>query len=828
MTFAHPWLLLFSLLPLAWAAYSWSRSGRRVSLVLKAAGFSTLLLALAQPVITLPETKIAEVVLVDTSGSITSQDLAHASSLARELERHRGSNWVKIIPFARTVRALRPAELSGPLHLQKISDSLAGTNLEAALTDSLAAIPNGYLPRVLLITDGNENEGSAVRAIAQLRRLQIPVDTIPLGGNSGSALHLQSASLPHNAYSGEQIPINLTIFSPVPTPATLDIYAEGKLLGHQAVNLDAGANSVRLDARVKSVGVVAIAANIQTPSAGAARFEQAIELRRARVLYLSQDPPGADTNLLAALGEANLELTRDASALDGDVDSLQLVILNNLDLRSFSVSRKTRLENYIKNGGGLLLIGGERQVYKQDRQMDALDRALPAKLAPPDTPKGTCVALIIDKSSSMEGRKIELARLSAVGVVDHLRPMDTIGVLIFDNSYQWAVPMRRAEDRTLIKRLISGITPDGGTQIAPALTEAYRRVLPCNASFKHIVLLTDGISEEGDSIDLAREAAQHDVTISTVGLGQDVNRSYLEKIAASSGGRSYFLNEPAGLEQILLKDVETYSGSTAVEKDLTPIIAENADVLEGVGMESAPPLRGYARFQVKPGAETLLEINQAKKDPLYVRWQYGLGRAAVFTSDAKSRWAEAWMDWPGFDKFWTNVVRDLLMHIAPSQATAAFDAANGDILVRYQLAPGSAEPSSIPEIYLLGPNGFRKPISVKRIAARLYQGRLHLGSETGLFRVRPVNDSAAFPEVGLYRQQPEFQEFGSNQDLLKEISSFTGGRFNPELSTIFDTGGRSSSSQWQLWPAGLALVIALTVGELIVRKWSGLVDRFRT
>ena len=76
----------------------------------------------------------------------------------------------------------------------------------------------------------------------------------------------------------------------------------------------------------------------------------------------------------------------------------------------------------------------------------------------------------------MEGRKIELARLSAIGVVDHLRPMDLIGVLIFDNSYQWAVPIRRAEDKSLIKRLISGITPDGGTQIAPALTEAYRKV----------------------------------------------------------------------------------------------------------------------------------------------------------------------------------------------------------------------------------------------------------------------------------------------------------------------------------------------------------------
>ena len=99
-----------------------------------------------------------------------------------------------------------------------------------------------------------------------------------------------------------------------------------------------------------------------------------------------------------------------------------------------------------------------------------MERTLPAKIAPPRSTEGTAVVLIIDKSSSMEGRKIELARLAAIGVVENLRPIDSVGVLIFDNSFQWAVPIRKADDRASIKRLISGITPDGGTQIAPALT----------------------------------------------------------------------------------------------------------------------------------------------------------------------------------------------------------------------------------------------------------------------------------------------------------------------------------------------------------------------
>ena len=239
------------------------------------------------------------------------------------------------------------------------------------------------------------------------------------------------------------------------------------------------------------------------------RFDQAVTLRRPKVLYITGDAANAE---FAPDCDARRPRSSTCSApRDIPASSLsdyQLVVLDNWDLESIPAARKIEIEKYVKQGGGVLVIGGERNMYVEDKEKveDALDRALPAKLAPPRSPEGTAVVLIIDKSSSMEGRKMELARQAAMGVVDNLRPIDMVGVLIFDNSFQWAVPMRRAEDRTLIKRLISGITPDGGTQIAPALTEAYRRILPSNATYKHIVLLTDGISEEGDSLDLSREA----------------------------------------------------------------------------------------------------------------------------------------------------------------------------------------------------------------------------------------------------------------------------------------------------------------------------------
>ncbi len=823
MTFAHPWFLLLVLLPLTWLWREWATNTRRMSLALKAVSFAAILVALSEPTIMMPETKTGAVVLVDTSASITDADLKRASAIVGEISSHRGGNWMRVVPFARRPRNLERAETSAGLHLAPTKgDDGEATDIEAALRDSMSAIPFGRIPRLVLISDGNENEGSSVRAIAQLQRLSVPVDTIALDGQQHSGLRLVSVSMPREAYAGDQIPIDVTVESPAAGEGTVTITAEGRDLGTDPVTLNAGTNQLRVHARVKATGATAIGGKLGLKGQGDVQFEQAVQLQRARVLYLSEDPAGSDSNLMQAFNEAQFEVVRDRAVLGRDLGDLQLVVLNNLDLNSFPPAEKTRLEEYVKNGGGLLLIGGERQVYKEDKQMDALDRALPAKLAPPKSPEGTCVALIIDKSSSMEGRKIELARLSAVGVVDHLRPTDLIGVLIFDNSYQWAVPMRRAEEKSLIKRLISGITPDGGTQIAPALAEAYRKVVASKSTYKHIVLLTDGISEEGDSIDLAREAQQHEVTISTVGLGQDVNRSYLEKVAATSGGKSYFLNEPQGLEQILLKDVLEYTGTTAVEKPLTPIVNAKEEVLEGTGIESAPALKGYARYTAKPSAATLLSIDAEKRDPLFVRWQYGLGRAAVFTSDAKSRWAEGWMTWPGFDKFWINVARDLLPHSRSTEATAQYDQASGDVLVEYRLGPGLEEPKKAPDIYAIGPGGFQKPVDLEKAAPRLYRGRVHIGQTRGLFRVRPLVDSREFPEVGLYRQQEEMLDSGANRPLLEKIAALTGGRTNPPPDRIFDAGGRTLLTTWQLWPLLLSIAIALTIGELVTRKWAGL------
>jgi hypothetical protein len=117
-------------------------------------------------------------------------------------------------------------------------------------------------------------------------------------------------------------------------------------------------------------------------------------------------------------------------------------------------------------------------------------------------------------------------------------------------------------------------------------------------------------------------------------------------------------------------------------------------------------------------------------------------------------------------------------------------------------------------------------LPVRKVAEGQYRGSVHVGAMQGLFRIRPVEDSRFFPETGFYRPEEELTQYGSNETLLKQVSAFTGGRFSPSASKIFDAGRRSVSTTMELWPGLLALAIALNIAELVMRKWRGIVGSF--
>src|SRR5580698_6024018 len=178
MTFDRAWVLAIVWLPLAWAAWEWRRTRRRGALVLKTLTFVAILLALAQPTLTVQETKVAVAVLVDTSASVSPTDLNRESQLARAMQSAQGRHWMRVIPFARSTRTLDNSEQQPWTLRQTAGEAGRATDLEAAVREAMASLPSGLVPRVALISDGKENKGSVTRATWQEQNLGIPIDTI--------------------------------------------------------------------------------------------------------------------------------------------------------------------------------------------------------------------------------------------------------------------------------------------------------------------------------------------------------------------------------------------------------------------------------------------------------------------------------------------------------------------------------------------------------------------------------------------------------------------------------------------------------------------------
>ena len=137
-------------------------------------------------------------------------------------------------------------------------------------------------------------------------------------------------------------------------------------------------------------------------------------------------------------------------------------------------------------------------------------------------------------------------------------------VIGFDSQPTRLVKMQSARSRIRILTDIARMTSGGGTAIFPALDMGYQDLSVTRARTRHIILMTDGQSPTEGISDLVQTAASEGITISTVGLGPQVDRALLEGIAESGGGRSYFTNDPYNVPRIFTKETSQVARSAAV------------------------------------------------------------------------------------------------------------------------------------------------------------------------------------------------------------------------------------------------------------------------
>src|SRR5205823_4322623 len=153
--------------------------------------------------------------------------------------------------------------------------------------------------------------------------------------------------------------------------------------------------------------------------------------------------------------------------------------------------------------------------------------------------------------------KIDMVKVAASSALDKLAEGDAVGVLAFDDSNHWTVPfhiLQGTADKANIRRQISRLSADGDTYIYPALQAAERAVLRVPTIYRHVVLLTDGQGEDAGFDRLIRRMHRAHITLSTIGVGQDVVQDELRHWAKLGGGLFHYVSDPHDIPRIVVNE----------------------------------------------------------------------------------------------------------------------------------------------------------------------------------------------------------------------------------------------------------------------------------
>jgi Ca-activated chloride channel homolog len=814
--FTNPWaLVLLALIPLAvsFARHSLANLSRRrglVSLVVRAVILALVVLALAGLRIRTSSRDVALLFLVDVSASVAQESRPLVlDAINSEIERAGPRDYVGIVAFGREPAVeLAPIrkEALGDWRIKEIASSPPRdyTDIAAALRLAAALVPEDATGRLVLISDGNENLESAGEEAQLLRAAGTEVFTRSLNttterNQTRGEVAIRELVAPPQLAEGESFDLKVTVDSTRDTAATLRVYRNDSVVSERRVQLQAtGENVFILPQRVEQKGFFTYRAEVE--AAGADTFQQnntreafAIVEGQPKTLYLHGDPTPSPA-VLRVLAEGSFAAdVRPAAAVPTSLAGFQdydLVIFDNVPASVMTPAQMKMVQAYVRDlGGGFVMIGGDQSFGPGGYYKTPVEEVLPVSLDVRQKKHfpALAIALVIDKSGSMLGSKIEMALEASSATVDFLSERDSVGVIAFDSDAYPVVNLTKVEDKKAIIDKIGTIQALGGTDMYPGIKMAYDWLQASDAQIKHIIVMSDGQSEPGDFRGIAHAVSDAGMTLSTVALGDDADYDTMKFLADVGGGRFYAADTPDKLPRIFTREAFLASKSTIIEEPFVPRLVRATQATGGIDWAAAPQLGGYVgtaeRDPVKSTAITALMSD--KDDPVYAVWQYGLGRAAAFTSDAKPRWASGWMNWPGFGQFWTQAFRDVLRHQGSTelQPRVEVNAGRGHVTVEAAGAEGDFKNNLRLKAHIIAPDFTATDVTLEQTAAGRYEGDFPATLRGAyLASVSEEGGVVALVAGAVNSYSPEFSIVTSDTNLLTEISEATGGASLPALA----------------------------------------------
>ena len=838
LSFATYWpLFLLLVIPYLWwvqrkTLADLSPRHLQLSAAVRSAIVALLAVALMQPVIYRFGEWLSVVYLLDVSQSVSPAALQSAIDWIQETNDAGRPAQARFIPFAanstvfETLDELRKVEVSSQAGRESIDQS--ATDIESALDAAIRSFAPHHLKRLVLMSDGNENSGHMMDMISRLKAESVHVYTFPLQARTNRDTWVEAIMAPSEVAAEELFPLEAHVYSQIETTAEVSVKYGDKTLGARKLQLTRGLNRVAFEGVIKDeTGPIALEAEVKAPGdpfQDNNRFRESVVAEgRPKILYIEGHPESA-RYLQAALNVEGLLVTTAAAnqvpVNIEELDAYDAVILSDVARNNLSDQQMKTLATYIRDlGGGFILAGGENNYGDGGYSKTIIEEVLPVTFeAKKEKPESVSMIVVLDKSGSMGGQKMELAKEATKAPVPLLKDEDSFGVVAFDYNFYWPVKLQSASNRESILQAISTIIAGGETNIYPALREAFIQLAGATTQVKHVILLSDGRSLPDDFEGLTKKMSEAKITVSTVAVGNGADRELLANIATWGKGRTYYLEDPTNVPQIFTEETELATGKTLREEAFKPVVKKTVEAFKGIDFNAAPNLLGYVATKSKDTSEVLLESK--RKDPILARWQYGLGKTAAFTSDLKDRWAADWLKWSGYPKFWSQLVRETMRR----QDNNEFDfrvIRDGDeakITINAVRKDGRFRNKLDSLIRVIGPDQAISDVTVHQVGPGSYEAKFPL-LKKGSYLFRAIGeDSSGSSRVLSYSYPDEYHFYPPNTGLLRSISDETKGRFQPRAEDIFDPTGETASLPAPLWPFLTALALVLYISDVLLRR----------
>ena len=709
------------------------------------------------------------------------------------------------------------------------------TDLSLAVQAAAAMVPAGYVPRLVLLSDGNETSGDVLSAAAGAG---VPVWTVPLPGRDEPEVQVSEVVVPAEVREGEPFAVEVVVYANHADEAFLEVFRGGfRVLGERRA-ITAGENRFRFEQTVEGDRLSVFRARISglredTLLDNNSATGLVSASGRPRVLIVESEPERIEDLAFALEDEGVSVDVRPVEGIPETLEALQnyeLLAFSNVPATRVSAGQMDLIRTWVQEfGGGFLMLGGEQSFGLGGYYQSAIEEVLPVRcdFEKEQEKPSLGMVLVLDRSGSMDGEKLEMARTAARSAVELLGEKDQAAVVAFDDQTWVISEMQPAGNRGQISEQIGRLQPGGGTSMYPAMELAFEMLNATTARLKHVILLTDGISNSGDFEGLAQRMAAARVTVSVVALGaEDATDSRLLKSIARIGrGRFYAAPDPAQVPRIFARETMTAGKSALEEEPFLPQVVRATRALADLDLESAPLLLGYVVTKPKAGGEVILATE--KGDPLLVWWRTGLGMAGAFTSDAKSRWGAEWLTWPGYGKFWTQVVRQLMRRTPPGGLQLAVTRHGPRSLLSVDASEESGEflNGGEAEVLVTDPSLGSTRIPLRQTAPGRYEGQLEAaqpGAWNLDFSIRRDGQPAAQQSRAIVTgEAQELRIRPVNTGLLRRVSEVSAGVFEPRPEDVYRLVPKERAIRPRIlrpWLLGLAAL--LLIPETILRRIS--------